>query len=121
MMFCTIGRMYDENSEIFKNLKDTLELRERDLKLIPLKKQRVIHSEHGVTVEQTDLTQDDQPGILWRSVCVEGQIDNIVKFLQRRVVVAGEEMNLGEHLTSLAEHGRPCGYPEFVDGLQEAM
>lgn len=74
-------------------------------------------------MEQTDFTiPDTQSEKNWRTICFEGNLEDIGKLLQMKPQVpegkAASAENgkiLQDHLMQLA--GIPCGYPEFVSNI----
>ena len=119
----------DASQEQLQNLEAVLSLRSKAVLLVPLAKHRVTYSRHGVAMEQTDITVEGTAEGKWRSICLEGELEEITKLLQTTVRVpvtsrssgatAFKEVCLGDHLTQVA--GAPCGYPEFVLRLQHSM
>ena len=82
-----------------------------------------------VWVEQTDITisgtgsRDGHPSTaLWRSVAVEGALEDIVKFLAVKACPPSGsegETSLGELMRRAG--GDPRGYPQFVMELPQAF
>jgi len=111
------------SAEKLQSMEDALAIASKPVKLVPLKKRTCKHGYHCVTVEQTDFTiPDTQPEKKWRTICFEGNLEDIGKLLQMKPQVpegkAGSAENgkiLQDHLMQLA--GTPCGYPEFVSNI----
>lgn len=119
----------DASHEQLRNLEAVLSLRSRAVQLVPLAKHRVTYHRHGVAMEQTDIAVEGTVEGTWRSICLEGELEEIKKLLQTAVTVpvtalnsgatAFKEVCLGDYLTEVS--GSPCGYPEFVLRLQRSM
>ena len=96
---------------------------------VQLDKERRDKYTNGVCIEQTDITvQNSSPArgeggppsiSRWRSVAVEGDREDILRFMSlvkvRSQGAAGREISLGELLKSVA--GETRGYAQFVTDL----
>lgn len=91
--------------------------------MVQLDKERHTRHSNRVDIEQTDITvsgrQDGTQTVTgrWRSVSVEGALEDIKKFLDSKVQPPGSEraLSLGDHL--IAAGGQPRGYAQFVMDL----
>ncbi len=91
----------------------------REVRLVGLNKTRVCNYVQGVVIEQTDITADVQPGAAWRSVCVEGELQDVVRLIEGQVEVAGKRGTLAERLAGVSLGGGCRGYPDFIASLLE--
>ncbi len=119
-LHCPTVQRKGSDSEMVKALEEVVALGgEEKIELVPLKKARVSHHVRGVAIEQTDITMEGLPGAVWRSVCVEGELQDIIRILRERVGGTSGDASLAEHLVRVAEGGMACGYPEFIAKLKE--
>ena len=95
------------HSLLLESLREALEEASKPLVLLSVRKQRVTRVIDAVTVEQTDLVIDGRPNEHWRTVCFEGELEDVCRLLRTNV----GQSDLHSHLT---QAGAPRGYPEFV-------
>ena len=113
--------MQSASAEKLQSFEDALAVASQPVKTVSLKKRICKHGYHSVSVEQTDFTiLDSQPEKKWRTICFEGNLDDIEKLLHTKTHVPGATSaeggrNLQDHLLQFAS--TTCGYPEFVSNV----
>lgn len=117
LLCCLVVRRAAHPSDCLQRLEEVVALRVADkIDVFDLNKSRVSSCVHGVAIEQTDITIDGQAGAVWRSVCIEGTVMEIMGILAQK---AGRHATVGERLLENALGGAVCGYPEFIVRLQQ--